>query len=106
MELESGMFGRMRLWGQETEVLLIPEEVITTNQSQKIVYTVGEGNTVQVKPIQIGKLYNHKYRIVLGGLEPGDKVISGNLLKVRPGIQIKPEQKTFKVEPDTSLAAM
>ncbi|NDV42594.1 efflux RND transporter periplasmic adaptor subunit [Flagellimonas sediminis] len=106
MELESGMFGRMRLLGQETEVLLIPEEVITTNQSQKIVYTVGEDNTVQVKPIQIGKLYNHKYRIVLGGLEPGDKVISGNLLKVRPGIQIQPEQKTFKVEPDTSLAAM
>ena len=106
MELESGMFGRMRLLGQETEVLLIPEEVITTNQSQKIVYTVGEDNTVQVKPIQIGKLYNHKYRIVLGGLEPGDKVISGNLLKVRPGIQIQPEQKTFKVEPDTSLATM
>ncbi|UOB18096.1 efflux RND transporter periplasmic adaptor subunit [Abyssalbus ytuae] len=107
MELESGMFGRARLFGNESEVLLIPEEVITTNQSQKIVYTVGADNSVEVKPIQLGKLYNRKYRIVLGGLTSADKVISGNLLKVRPGVKVNPEQKAFKIEPDsTSLASL
>lgn len=106
MELESGMFGRARLMGNEAEVLLIPEEVVTTNQSQKVVYVVGEDNTVQIKPIQIGKLYNQKYRIVLNGLSTGDKVISGNLLKVRPGAKISPEQKAFVVEPDTTTAPL
>ena len=105
MDLESGMFGRARLLGKTSEVILIPEEVITTNQSQKIVYTVGADNTVQVKPIQVGKLYNHKYRIVLGGLTPEDKVISGNLLKVRPGVPVNPEQMAFTIELDTTSVA-
>lgn len=106
MELESGMFGRARLLGNKFKVILIPEEVVTTNQSQKIVYTIGDDNTVQIRPIQVGKLYNHKYRIVLNGLDPEDKVISGNLLKVRPGIPVHPKQTAFKVERDTAVTSL
>ncbi|MCX2681398.1 efflux RND transporter periplasmic adaptor subunit [Galbibacter sp. EGI 63066] len=105
LKLESGMFGRLRLLGAQTDAILIPEEVISTSQSQKIVYTIGADSTVQVKPVQLGKLYNEKYRVVTGGLTTQDKIISGNLLKVRPGMKIIPEQKAFTVQRDTTKLA-
>ncbi|RNL85610.1 efflux RND transporter periplasmic adaptor subunit [Sinomicrobium pectinilyticum] len=98
MQLESGMFGRLRLLEEtKTDAILIPEAAISSNQSQKIVYTIGADSTVQVKPVRIGKLYGEKYRIVVGGLTEEDRIITGNLLKVRPGMKVAPKEGTFAV---------
>lgn len=105
MKLEAGMFGRLRLLEEtKTDAILIPEEAISSSQSQKIVYTIGADSTVQVKPVRLGKLYLEKYRIVTGGLTADDRIITGNLLKVRPGMKVLPEQQSFAVVPRDTVS--
>ena len=81
------------------------DEAISTNQSQKVVYVVGNDNKVQVRPITIGELYNDKFRLVKEGLGASDRVVIGNLLKIRPGMLVSPEMRkiTFEVDSTTLL---
>ncbi|MEM7548592.1 MAG: efflux RND transporter periplasmic adaptor subunit [Bacteroidota bacterium] len=102
-ELESGMFGRVRLLGEgEIETILIPDDVISTNQSRKVVYVLSDSNSVSIRPVEIGELYNEKYRIVKSGLSESDRVIIGNLLKVRPGMKVEPELREIEFEIDST----
>ncbi|UGU17140.1 efflux RND transporter periplasmic adaptor subunit [Sinomicrobium kalidii] len=105
MQLEAGMFGRLRLLEKNrTDAILIPEKAISSSQSQKIVYTIGPDSTVQVKPVKLGKLYREKYRIITGGLTTEDRIITGNLLKVRPGMKVRPQQQSFAVKQQDSIS--
>lgn len=102
-ELESGMFGRLRLLGDgEIESILMLDEAISTNQSQKVVYVVGKDNKVQIRPITIGELYNDKFRVVKEGLGTDDQVVIGNLLKIRPGMAVNPELREIIFELDST----
>lgn len=91
--LEPGMFGRARLLSREAqETMLVPDNIIVTNQSQKFVYTLKEGDTVKVQNVELGSLYENDLRIVRKGLIEGDVVILNNIQKVRPGMKINPKQ--------------
>ncbi|MDC6390575.1 efflux RND transporter periplasmic adaptor subunit [Maribacter sp. PR1] len=105
MSLQSGMFGRIRLVKDKQPALLIPDEAIGSNQSQKIVYTIDENNTIKVKPVQLGKLYNHKYRIVLDGISSEDRIVVGNLLKIRPGMTVDPKKDAFQITNEDAVAS-
>ncbi len=102
-ELESGMFGRLRLLGDgEVEVIMIPDVAVMASQSQKIAYVVIEGNKVQARPITVGELYNNKFRIISEGLSTEDQVVVGNLLKIRPGMTVTPELREIQFELDST----
>ena len=105
MNLQSGMFGRIRLVKEKKSAILIPDEAIGSNQSQKIVYTIDENNTIKVKPVQLGKLYNQKYRIVLEGLSSDDRIVVGNLLKIRPGMAVDPKKESFLLIDENTVAS-
>ena len=105
LTLQSGMFGRIRLFKEKQETILIPDEAIGSNQSQKIVYTIDENNSIGIKPVQLGKLYNQKYRIVLSGLTIEDKIVVGNLLKIRPGMVVSPKKDSFTFSNDSTVAS-
>src|SRR5262249_6781303 len=47
--LTPGTFGRLRLFGGNVEALLIPDAAVTSDQSRKVVYTVGPDNKIQVQ---------------------------------------------------------
>ncbi|MEN7549692.1 efflux RND transporter periplasmic adaptor subunit [Rapidithrix thailandica] len=95
--IESGMFGSARLAGSaEHEAILIPDAIIGTDQSQKIVFVVTDSNQVQAKPVQLGPLYNKDLRIVRSGLNPEDQLITGNILKIRPGMKVTPEDRKIE----------
>ncbi|UZR96883.1 efflux RND transporter periplasmic adaptor subunit [Chondrinema litorale] len=92
--IESGMFGSAKLAGTgEHEAILIPDAVIGTDQSQKIVFVLADSNKVQAKPVQLGPLYNKDLRIVRSGLSTDDQIITGNILKIRPGMTVAPESR-------------
>ena len=97
MDLQSGMFGRIRLIKDKQPAILIPEEAIGSNQSQKIVYTIDEHDVIKVQPVQLGKLYNQKYRIILSGVSNKDRIVVGNLLKIRPGMVVAPKKDSFLI---------
>lgn len=105
LKIESGMFGRLRLMKGNSSAILIPEEAISTNQSNKVVYVIAEDSTVHAKPIKLGKLFKMKYRIVKEGLTLDDKIVTGNLLKIRPGMKVAPSEDNFKIQQNTKSVA-
>lgn len=102
LTLQSGMFGRLQLIRGDKPAILIPEEAIGTVQSQKIVYVIGQDSTINTVPVELGKLQDGKFRIVASGLSVDDRVITGNLLKIRPGMKVMPQEKGFALKPEPS----
>lgn len=82
--LTPGVFGRLRLFGREAEVLLIPDEAITSDQARKIVLTVNGESRVEVRTVELGPVIRG-LRVVRKGLGPEDRVIIAGIQRARPG---------------------
>ncbi|MEM1140379.1 MAG: efflux RND transporter periplasmic adaptor subunit [Pseudomonadota bacterium] len=90
-----GMFGRLRLLGRTTyKAILVPEEIILTNQTQRFVYVVGEDNIITPRTIELGGMEG-ELRVVESGLSRDDLVVIGGLMRLRPGIEIDPQQSSL-----------
>jgi RND family efflux transporter MFP subunit len=85
-----GMFARVRVPASPPfEALLLPDAAIGTEQVRKFVYVVDGENTVQQKYVTLGALDNG-LRVILKGVEAGDRVIVNGLMRARPGIKVAP----------------
>ncbi|GGY73969.1 MexE family multidrug efflux RND transporter periplasmic adaptor subunit [Cellvibrio zantedeschiae] len=88
--LTAGMFANVRLGSAEKlTTLLVPERAIGTNQSKKFVLVVDEKNLATYHEITLGDHYQGQ-RIVLNGINAGDKVIVNGLSHVRPNTVVNP----------------
>ncbi|MGA0532883.1 efflux RND transporter periplasmic adaptor subunit [Hansschlegelia sp. KR7-227] len=89
--LTSGVFGRLKLQSSPTyDALLIPDDAILSDQTRKVVMTIGPDDKVVPKVVELGQL-NGRLRVIKKGLTPEDKVIVNGLMRARPGSQVKPE---------------
>ncbi|GLK80377.1 efflux RND transporter periplasmic adaptor subunit [Methylopila turkensis] len=89
--LTSGVFGRVRVQSSPTyEALLVPDEAILSDQTRKIVMTVGPEDKVVPKVVEPGQL-NGGLRVIRSGLTAEDRVIVNGLMRARPGAQVKPQ---------------
>lgn len=105
--LEPGMYGKARLVGSaEHKAMMVPDEIIGTNQSIRFIYTLSKDNQVVSKAVTLGPLHANGLRIVRDGIAPDDKVIVNNLQKIRPGMEVSPLQVALQgeVNPLTSVA--
>jgi RND family efflux transporter MFP subunit len=94
--LRPGMFGKVKITLEtHVEHLLIPQETIMETLSYRSVFIVNEDGLVSTRNVTLGGRKDN-LRIVLEGLEPGEMIAAGNLLKLRPGMRVKPELKTNK----------
>jgi RND family efflux transporter MFP subunit len=86
-----GTFARLRLFGGVTDVLLVPDSAVVSDQARKIVFTVGVDNKVGAKSVTLGAIALG-LRAVTAGLAADDRVIIGGLANpfVRPGVTVKP----------------
>jgi RND family efflux transporter MFP subunit len=99
-----GLFARIRLpLSERHPALLVNESAIGTDQADKFVLTLSSTNTVQYRPIKLGSLIDGQ-RVVLSGLEPGDKVVVNGMARVRPGMPVTPEVETAGVPPAITTA--
>jgi len=89
--LMPGTFGRLRLFDGNVEALLIPDAAVTSDQSRKVVYTVGPDNKIQVKPVTLGPI-EENLRVVTAGLSKDDRVVISGLANpaVRSGAVVAP----------------
>lgn len=86
------------------EKIMIGERAIGTDQNRKFVYVVNEKNVVEYREIKIGESVKGS-RVVLSGLNDGEKVISDGIIKIRPGMPVSPQEKTdMPAAPDVSSA--
>lgn len=94
--IESGMFGTARVLNNDPrQVILVPDAVIATDQSQKIVYVLSDSNKVVARPVKLGPLHTSELRIIRSGISPNDKIIIGNIQKIGPGMEVSPEERVI-----------
>ena len=66
--LTPGLFARVQLVGEGPyDALLVPDQAIGTDQAQRVVYVVGDDNTVKALPVVIGHRQG-TLRVVRSGL--------------------------------------
>ena len=67
--------------------ILVSERAIGTDQDRKFVYIVNGDNTAKYREVQIGESINGQ-RVILAGLQPGEKIITEGLVRIRPGMPV------------------
>jgi RND family efflux transporter MFP subunit len=89
--LQPGLFGRVSVEASNTyKAILIPDEAIGSDQSQRVVYIVGDDGTVSAKPVRPGpRLYG--YRVIREGLDGNETLVINGLMRARPGSKITPQ---------------
>lgn len=89
-EILPGQFLRIRITtGMQENVFLVPQAAVIQSERGFMVWTVGAENKVVPTPIKVGK-WSGKNWIVLSGLKAGDRVVTDQLIKIRPGSVVKP----------------
>lgn len=85
-----GMFATVEMGlPQKQEEILLTERAIGTDQDRKYVYVVNDKSMVEYRQISIGESMGGE-RIVTSGLKAGDKVITEGVIRLRPGMPVKP----------------
>jgi RND family efflux transporter MFP subunit len=92
-----GQFGRVRVTGTPSYAgLLLPDEAIGTDQTNKYVYVVGGDGRVDRRGVKLGPLVDG-LRVVGEGLAATDWVVTRGLQRVRPGIKVEPKRVALTV---------
>jgi RND family efflux transporter MFP subunit len=88
LTLLPGLFARLQLPGSgQYEAILVPDEAIASDQSQKYVWVVDANGTAQYRAVKIGPLVDG-LRVVREGLGPEDTIVVAGLQRVRPGAKV------------------
>lgn len=87
-----GRFVRVKLTGLNvSDALLVPQAAVLQGPQGTFVYTLDAQNTVQYTPITTGLSVGTEW-LVTSGLTSGQRVLSNGLLKVAPGMPVRPVQ--------------
>ena len=90
--LTPGMFGHLRLLGSGSYTgMLLPDEAITTQQSDQIVYIVGSDGKVQQKKITTGPIVDG-LRAVRSGIKADDEVVVDGVQRAKVGAKVTVKQ--------------
>jgi multidrug efflux system membrane fusion protein len=74
---------------EQPDTLMVPQVAVGSSQLGKYLYVVGAGSKVEMRQVKLGPIDGEKIA-VLTGIQAGDKVITGNLQKIGPGLQVAP----------------
>src|SRR5438093_1384900 len=91
VQLLPGQFVRVQVAaGERDNVFLVPQTAVIQTEKTFLVFTLDKENRAESRPVQVGDWLGNDW-MILGGLNPGDRVILDNLLKVRPGTAVSPQ---------------
>ncbi len=86
-----GFFVRVRLPGDFLEdALLVEESALGTDLGGRYLLIVGGDDLVEKRYIEPGPLQEDKTRVILSGLEAGERYIKEGLQRARPGMPVAP----------------
>lgn len=89
-QLRAGSFARIKLAANGiAEKIIVPDRAIGTDLKNRFVLTVGEGNVLQYKAVQVGELYG-TFRAIESGLTVDDIIAVNGPARVGPGMPIAP----------------
>jgi multidrug efflux system membrane fusion protein len=91
LTLMPGQYVRIRLHiGEQANALLVPQVALGSSQLGKFIYVIGESNKVEQKLVSLGHA-DGEMVTVLAGVKESDVVITGNLQKIFPGMDVSPQ---------------
>jgi multidrug efflux system membrane fusion protein len=85
-----GQYVRARvLIREQPDTLMVPQVAVGSSQLGKYLYVIGDGSKVVMRQVTLGPIDGEKVAI-LEGIQAHDKVITGNLQKIGPGMSVQP----------------
>jgi RND family efflux transporter MFP subunit len=82
-----GLFARLRVESSgQYQATVVSDRAVGTDQDKKFVLVL-KGDTVEYRPVQLGRLVDG-YRVVTAGLKPGEQIVVNGLQRVRPGMKV------------------
>src|SRR5438132_1384565 len=95
LSLIPGLFARLRLPGSgQYRAILVPDEAISSDQSQKFVFVVDGESKAEYRAVKIGPLVDG-LRVVREGVTPDEWVVVAGLQRIRPGIKVDAQRETI-----------
>jgi len=102
--LMPGMFVSVKVAsGTAVSALLVQDRAIGNDQSKRFVYVVGDDGKVAYREVALGAQVDDQ-RIVLNGLNAGDRVIVDGLQHLRPNVTVSVKEAALNT-PKPNLAA-
>ena len=87
-----GMFARVKMGSAaERDAVLLSERAILTDQDRKYVYVVNGDRKATYREVELGANVAGR-RVISKGLEPGEQVIVGGMMVVRPNMTVAPRK--------------
>lgn len=83
-----GQFVRVQITAGEQQGFLVPQSAVMSGEQGRFVWVIGPEGKATPKPVQTGSWLGSDW-ILRSGVEPGDKVIVDNLMKLRPGAPVQ-----------------
>lgn len=68
--------------------LLVPQQAVMQTPTGSFVYVVRDDSTVEQRPVVVGEWYEDRW-IVEEGLHPGERVVTDQLMMLRPGATVQ-----------------
>ena len=100
-----GLFARVRLLGGDRHLAtLVRDAAIGTDQDRKFVLVLKADNTVEYRPVTLGRVVDG-LRTVDSGLKPGEKVVINGMLRVRPGMKVAATNASMVAETPSAAPA-
>lgn len=91
--LHSGNTGRVMIPQAHNNAILVPQSATYEMQDMKFVYVLGDSNKVHSAPITIAEENDGKNYIVIGGLKPGQQIVTEGVgISVKDDMVIKPKK--------------
>ena len=89
--LVPGSFVRVRVAGSPRyPAILLTDRAIGSDQGQKFALVVGQNNTVELRPLELGPEVDG-LRVVRKGLTGDENVVINGLVNARPGSKVNPQ---------------
>jgi membrane fusion protein (multidrug efflux system) len=82
-----GQFATVRVNAGEQQVIAVPQTAVIQGSQGRYVWICGADNKATQRAVETG-LWTGSDWIILSGLNPGDKVIVDNLMKLKPGTAV------------------
>jgi RND family efflux transporter MFP subunit len=91
-----GYFVRVRVpFGEQSNVLLVPDTALGSDQSGRYLLVVTGENVVEQRKVQTGPL-DGDLRVIESGLKADDRVVIAGLLRAIPGQKVDPQLQEIK----------
>lgn len=88
-DLVPGQFVRVTARLGAREALTVPSEALVVNQDRRAVYRISGDGTAEIVPVETGAEADGR-TVVRGALAAGERIATGRLQALRPGIAVEP----------------